>query len=263
MKKVLLIAVFLCQVFAGSAQVGYLGKRFTVTSSVTIAPPIFNNRIGGIKSQFNNINVTSDWAIFPPEIGLNGGAVISERVQFKIGAAWRGLQNTHFTSFRSENIGLERIIYSDFFRLRTNVIDLKASFRFFYEYAPVGKYFDIGFSSQRAASIVYPSYNIIRRVIGSSEQTTTSDKREPGVYANRFFRVFAGFGRTFLINRELIMDYGFRVSYILPFNSNPEAVTETNGSYQDHFPEIIHSIQKSNIQSSYAIEVYAQFGIFK
>ncbi|MFT5777842.1 MAG: hypothetical protein ACI837_000790 [Crocinitomicaceae bacterium] len=266
MRHLLILLSLTIITLSSSAQVGYLGKRFTLTAGISIAPPILNHMFQDQNPQrLNNIIVFHEFAVLPPEIHLNADIVLSERVQFSLGGAWRGLQNTGFYSYYydSDPVSGDNF-YTDSFTLKTNALDLSASFKFYTEYAPVGKYVEIGGGMTRATSDVFPTYSVRHANPSTSVETTVSDKREPGIYTSNTFRINLGFGRTRMLNKSLILDYGFRSSYYFgkrDFGPVTTGIEIEDWNYQESFPDIITYIQSINLQSSYAFEIYFNFGL--
>ena len=248
-----------------SAQVGFLGKRFTFTAGTSIAPPISNHtaRYSNPLSE-HKVVVFYDWAVLPPELRLNVDAVLTERIQFSLSGKWRGLQNCGFYSHNSESTPTGSNYYVDSFMLKTNAIGLTGSFKFFAEYAPVGRYIEVGGGITRSVSDVYPTYSVRNTNYVTEIETTISNKWEPGVYISNNFHVNFAIGKTSLITRDLVLDYGIKSSYFfgaqkyqpVDFNYGDDPI-----NYQDSFSEMINYLQFTNLKSSYAIEIYLNFGI--
>lgn len=259
---VLLLSVLVCGTAA--AQKGFLGKRTVFTFGVSPGLPMMNGFFSQTYSPgMQEVAVFYEKSYLPPKLMLQAGHTLGGHVLLSVEGYWQGLQNSGFHASEYQYEGDISVATIDSFRMRTDVIGAGLEFKFFSEFAPIGRYITLGANFAHAMSDVYPTYQTTTTNYNTNQTTLARSKKEPGVALFNIVGATFGFGRTRMLNKTLVLDYGARTSIFIKKRS----VNSKSGSsgfdydYKDNIDAIFSTVAAGNIQSTNAIELYVKFGI--
>lgn len=245
----------------------FLGKRFKASVGTSLALPMN----GFFEINNSSVDTYSGGSLFPPKIEGRIGIALASRIEFDIYAAYQGLQNTG-AIITGENFTYAlHHTHTDTFMMRTNAAYFGCDFKFYSEYAPIGKYFTLGFGYTKANSIVYPT---IHRTI-ENNYSTQQDYAKTDIYKlptwetnSSFFSLELGIGKSKLLSPNLFIDYGVKSSiYIISKNNavngyDSFADVDTY-NYQEASKSLTNRTTWANIQSSNLFQFYVTFGFIK
>jgi hypothetical protein len=269
MKKLLILLLVLSSGFS-FAQKGFLGKKFTFTVGTSFAPPIANGSfernstdIDYYSSDHSSFQLDHEWSALP-EISGEIGYTLAEKLHLTLFGSFRRLQKTKFSASNTvgdyvSNFYVQNRV-TDSFQMTTNNFQLGMSFKAFQEYAPVGKYFLASVGYARTSSKVTGSVHHSSSIEYGGFVTNSSGAFEEGAYNSNHVFITLGFGKTTMIHKNLILDFGVKASFhyidIFNFSYSPEAY-----GHRNNMEGLIKKIHKGNLNSSYALEFYLKFGL--
>ncbi len=249
---------FLVSANTVSAQ-NFLGKKHIFVGDVSLNLPMMNSPLGVL-----HLDANYEYAVLPPSIGIEYAIAIGDRTSFSINTSWKGLQNVSVSNryFGGSN---EEYYFSfeDVYKLRTNNLRFGLSFKKYFEYAPVGRYFSFGGGINLTNAIVYLT-NIEKRTEAYSnfkDHIYTRYEPTKRSYVPGFLTL--GIGKSKLLSPSTILDYGVKSSFVIgayDFNRSP---SHDQGWVNSKTESIFNYLTTVNLQSTYLIEFYVQFGICK
>ncbi len=241
---------------------GFLGKKTMLTGGVSLSTPMFNNRFSHYLELSENEygSIYYERTLLPPKLSLQAGRIVGGHVLLSLDGSWQGLQNSGLVTREYMESGGTTYGATDTFKLRTNALALNFESRFYSEFAPIGRYVSLSGGITHASAKIYPVYRSQYYEAGSNEFVITDEKKESGISNVFLYNASFGFGRTFMLSRKLVLDYGFKATlYFGDGSRDPDAFAGI--SYKEQFNDILDFIAQGNLQSSNAFEIYVKFGI--
>lgn len=252
MKKYTLLLLLFVIPISVDAQVGYLGKRFSLLVGTSFSAPMANNI-------YAKGGAFYDWSLLPSKVDLEIGWTVSEQLHVSLVVGYKGLQNSGYMNTYSESSLTATDFYLDSFIMQSNSLSIGLDAKFYLEYSPIGKYVLFGGGLSRTSSEVFPTYIRINENHSINASTTSAIKEKPGIYTTNSIYINLGIGQTKILSKKTIVDYGVKTSIYIGSSINPRGVDYK--SYQSSFPGIIDFIVMGNLHSSSIIEIYFKIGL--
>ena len=253
--KSLLFLILSVITFQSQCQISFLGKKRTI-----YATSVLNLHNPKQEIEIENGRISYDFSIVP-EFEFEVGKIKTSRINLSYFFGWEGLRNATLVRSQSETAGSITNFYKDKLQVRTNAINVGLEIDIFNEFAPVGKYIFFRFGYTNLFGKIYPTYNHYYEDLEFQITQTTLSKIEPIKFSTGYIFLTFGFGKSVLINSNLICNLGMRINgYATVDMNNTYSLTSLN---EDDFTEEMIVLMNKNINNSFIPEVYVKFGFVK
>jgi hypothetical protein len=246
-------------------------NRFSVEAEVGTAFPILNGFFNTFSYSSNSV-LRGDYekSYFPPNLGLNVGYTLSEKLRVISRFSWKGLQNSELNyiskTYTYEDQGTTILkSYSDSFQLASDALSATLGFRVYLNEAPIGFYAEVNGGYSQVTSSVYPTFHTSQTTLYEDKDISIIEKGAPGIYKNGFIKTSFGFGGSIVFQNKMFLNLGARIAYYYgnyyifkTFDLGEEKIA----THRENLDSYVKLNQLTNLQSSFLFESHASIGIF-